>query len=421
MKRPSRFSTVLRSEKGAVLVVVAVLMVIFMGFAALVVDLGNLFVTRNQLQNVSDGSALAGTRVLGNIYQGLPYSEQVGFECDEDCVTKIQTAALDVAGNNWAAGAIMNVRVEDVLIGQWDGAAFTETLTNPDAVHVVARRDTLANGPVATFFARAIGVDESAVTASATAALSGKGTTEEGEVELPIGISKWHFEKFPNDGFCKTHIQFSPTNDPSSCGGWHTFTYDPPNDDLLRTIALGEDDRFSGPATVAFDTEFKFVGGKLSTHTFGNLLTRFQREGWDTDANGNYLLLNPNGPDEPYNRIKQATLAQGAVPLYELGEDGEVVIDSGTGLKVQALYPDGTPRNMHKWKTTLPVYERADCSNPNESLLIVGFADIEMTDVWGPPSKLVRGTIMCDSYDNDLSRGGGGEYGVKGSIPGLVR
>jgi hypothetical protein len=84
-------------------------------------------------------------------------------------------------------------------------------------------------------------------------------------------------------------------------------------------------------------------------------------------------------------------------------------------------YPDGTPRNRHKWETTVPVYDRGDCSNPNQSILIVGFAEIELRDVLDAPSKLVRGTVSCNLVDEFASRGGGGEYGVKGSVPGLVR
>jgi hypothetical protein len=124
------------------------------------------------------------------------------------------------------------------------------------------------------------------------------------------------------------------------------------------------------------------------------------------DVNYNYLL------DGEGNRINQATEDQGAVPLMEEDRDGGLV---------QAEYPDGTPRNLHKWQTTVPIYERGDCSNPNQSIKIVGFAEIEMRDVLNSPDKLVRGILKCNYVDEFGSRGGGGEYGTKGSIPGLVR
>ena len=110
--------------------------------------------------------------------------------------------------------------------------------------------------------------------------------------------------------------------------------------------------------------------------------------------------------------IHQATLDQGAVPLMELDNQGN---------PVQSLYPDGTLRNLHKWETSVVIYDRGDCSNPNQSIKIVGFAEIELRDVLNSPEKLVRGTLKCHYVDEGPSRGGGGEYGTKGSIPGLVR
>jgi Flp pilus assembly protein TadG len=46
------------SERGAVAVVVAILMVLLMGFAALAIDLGSAYSDRQQLQNGADFGAL---------------------------------------------------------------------------------------------------------------------------------------------------------------------------------------------------------------------------------------------------------------------------------------------------------------------------------------------------------------------------
>ena len=129
-------------------------------------------------------------------------------------------------------------------------------------------------------------------------------------------------------------------------------------------------------------------------------------KGFDVDNGWNYLL------DSQGNPLHQANSAQGAVPLTELDKNG---------VPVQLEYPDGTPRNKHQWETTVPVYDRGDCSNPNQSILIVGFAQVRVRDVLNSPEKLVRGKVICNLVDEFGSRGGGGEYGTKGSIPGLVR
>jgi len=408
-----------RRDRGQVLPLVALMMVALLGIAALGVDVGYLMVTRNELQNVADGSALAATRTLGNIYQNLPYAAQQGFVCDDTCPTLIQQAAQDVAAANQAAGAMMSVRVEDVIIGQWADDVFTPTLNQPDAVQVIARRDDVANGPVTNFFAQVLGINTSAVNALAIAALSGQSTAAEGEVELPIGIARFFFDSQPNSLFCDEDIQFYPTNDPASCAGWTSWNYGS-NDVTLRRI-LEENPDYESPETIAGESIFEFTGGTLSNLTFDALLTLFQEHGYDTDADWNYLL-DTNG-----NRVHQADPVNGVyhvvnlagqsvdavpVPLMELDNQGN---------PVQSEYPDGELRFQHKWETTVPVYDRGDCSNPNQSILIVGFAPIELRDVLNSPDKLVRGQVKCEYVDDWPSRSGGGNYGIKGSIPGLVR
>lgn len=425
MSSPKNSRRLIRGNEGQVLGMMAVMMVGLLGMSALAVDVGFFFVTRNQLQNISDGSALAATRTLGHIYQGIPYEQQVGYVCDSACAKEIRDAAQENAANNQAAGAPVTVLAEDIEIGQWDGEDFTPTLTTPDAVQVTARRDDVANGKVATFFARILGRNEGSVRALATAALTGQGTADKGEIELPIGISYWFFETQPNGAFCDEDIQFYPTNDPASCAGWTSWDYGS-NDVTLRRILeeglLDEPVNYPSPGTVAGQTIFNFTGGTLSTGTFDALLDLFQAKGFDVDEHWNYLLDNTTG-----ERVKQAELGPNryhavdedgksypteAVALYELDNQGD---------SVRGEYTDGTLRNHHKWETGVPVYDRDDCSNPNQSILIVGFAPIELRDVLNSPDKLVRGTVKCDHIDPFPTRGGGGEYGIKGSVPGLVR
>jgi len=405
MKSPSSESRSRHPERGAVLVIVAIMLLALIGSVALVTDLGVFFMTRNQVQNVGDGSVLAAARVLGNIYQGIPYADQASFVCDEDCAAEIRDTAKVVAAHNRAAGAVMSLRDEDILIGQWDGDTFTETYDQPDAVHVIARRDTVANGPVSTFFAKVLGIQNGNISAPATAALTGQGSSGVGEVELPIGISDWFFDREDDDGFCNTDIQFYPTNDPASCAGWTSWNFGS-NDATLRKILDLENENYPSPEIYAWETDLNFTGGTLSNPTFDALLTLFQYMGCDVDVNDEYITVGDN------TCVYTATQLQGGIPL---------MVDDGKGNLVRALYPDGTPRNLHKWETTLPVYHREDCSNPNQQILIVGFAQIELRDVLNSPDKLVRGEVVCHRVDEQDSRGGGGEYGIKGSIPGLVR
>jgi hypothetical protein len=43
-----------------------------------------------------------------------------------------------------------------------------------------------------------------------------------------------------------------------------------------------------------------------------------------------------------------------------------------------------------------------------------------MTNVQNAPAKRIEGKILCDLFSNSSTRGGGGNFGLKGTIPGLV-
>ncbi len=88
-----------------------------------------------------------------------------------------------------------------------------------------------------------------------------------------------------------------------------------------------------------------------------------------------------------------------------------------------AYYPDDkknpTPRNEHRWETSVAVYDWDDCSNPNTTIEIVGYSKNRLP-MSRMPQKRIEGLILCDRFSDEATRGGGGEFGVKGTIPGLV-
>ena len=205
-------------------------MAMFIGFTALAVDIGYVMVTRNELQNVADASALAGTRWLGNNYEGMDYGEQQNYVCDP---APIMTVVNGVASQNRAGGVYINtINSADVVIGRWDAASstLTPTLNQPDAVRVTARRDGSANGPITTFFAGILGIHTAGVTAFATAALTPQSTAGPGGLPIPVGISRFRLES----EFCDQPIKFSPTGTIEGCAGWHTYDQSPASASTLR-------------------------------------------------------------------------------------------------------------------------------------------------------------------------------------------
>ena len=422
----------LRNQKGTVVVIVAILLIAIMAFTALAIDVGRYMVVQNELQNIADSAALAGCRVLGNIYQNLPISSQQNYTCNSDDQTSIITAARTVASRNQSVEVdSFTIMPEDVIIGIWnrDTNTIIPTLDQPDAVRVISRRDGVANPLIAAIFARIIGKDTMQASKEATAALTGQSTTEPGEIELPIGISSYFFPEDDPDGRCNDFIVFNPTNDPDSCAGWNSYDISPPNDNLLRNILNGDP---ISPATTADETEFNFIGGNLSNPTFDALLSLFQRRGYDTRADGVTPVAIEESYDDDGNFIQQpitgsltpedgdvVPIAEDGLPLYET--DGSIRLDEDDIPLEQAQYPDGTLRNLHRWETTVVVYEWDTCDNPNTSITIAGYTKIVMTNVITAPDKRIEGEIMCNLYSQFDTRGGGGEFGVKGTIPGLVK
>ena len=54
----------LQSDRGAMLIMVAVSLMVLIGFSAIVVDYGVLWVSRNQAQAAADAAALAGAGAI---------------------------------------------------------------------------------------------------------------------------------------------------------------------------------------------------------------------------------------------------------------------------------------------------------------------------------------------------------------------
>jgi Flp pilus assembly protein TadG len=402
MRTEPLYVSAIKNQHGVAAVMVAIALATLLGIAALAIDIGYLYSTRNELQNISDAAALAATRKLGAIYQTLTPAQQQTYVCDSATIFSVAEA---VAKKNRAARVNIVINEADVVIGTWDGSSLTPTLNQPDAVSVIARRDSSANGPVATFFAAIFKIfggnlDTVGITADATAALTGKGETIPAELELPIGISHYFYQ---DGNSCNKYVKFYPTNDPDSCAGWTSFEYDPANDNTLRDILK---ELLDSPATSTSEpTVFNFIGGALSNPTFNALLTLFQEKGYDIRDNGEPVKLDTDGNPE-LGALSDDT--DGTVPLTD---------DAGNRL----YYPDGiTPRNKHEWPTTVVVYDWDDCSNPNKPIEILGYSEILLTDVLDAPDKFVQGQVMCNLYDDDDIRGGGGSFGIKGSIPGLV-
>ncbi len=186
------------------MVMMALGLVAFLGLASLAIDMGHLYVTRNELQNVADAAALAGARQLIDNSSGTAVVDSAAA----------QTAAMSVAQTQAQLSGLATLpngsRTDlTIAFGNWNiyagsGSAWTATDgsagSNSNAVQVTIQRATgTAYGPVTNFLAGILGIPTSQVSATATAYLGFANATLPGGVTLPIGLPTGALTAFNQD------------------------------------------------------------------------------------------------------------------------------------------------------------------------------------------------------------------------------
>jgi len=231
--RRLRPHTPLINENGVTIVLVAILMTVLVMFVALAVDLGHLYVARNELQNAADAGALAGAHELyvgSNATLVNEGANQIAY--DAAVANQSEKVAVEV---NWTSG-----NEGDVQRGHWSFATGTFTpngslapvdlvgvstadLDNDpnfiNAVQVTARRQ---GTPVESFFAGIFGLDSFIMSARATAYIGFAGTLEPGEVDQPIAICEDSILNPQNQYDCSIgrFINSGQNEDNNESGGW---------------------------------------------------------------------------------------------------------------------------------------------------------------------------------------------------------
>jgi Flp pilus assembly protein TadG len=356
--------TLTEDTRGAVAVMVAIMLVVLLAFGALALDISNAMIARNELQNVADSSALAGARALGVIYQGLPAgTSYITYVLSNPGA--VVTAATGVALLNKAREvASITINPADIELGVWNVGPRTLTVGNVGAtgVQVTARLDGSANGPVATWLAGIMGPTfvSMDVVATATAALTGAGVLPPGTANAPFAFDE---NFFTNPAFCNMPIQFYPTT--TSCASFQTFDQSPSNANTMGNILDGlaaNPPTYTSPQITAGQTSLEFIGGNVAS-AFPNLINLFT--------------------------IKKV--------------------------------PDASSPSGFCWNVIVPVYSNPSnltCGNPSGTLPIVGAATACVWDVQGPPTQQINAIVTCGEVTG--GPGGGGLFGVLGAIPGLV-
>lgn len=187
-----------RGQSGQAILLLAVLILVLLGFTGLVVDGGRAYDSRRSLEAAAEAAAHAGAYQLETAWDGS------GFGSLSD--SQVQAAARGFAGQNgWDAGA-----------GRWYLAYVRQDYTTTDSTLTSSARGVLVqlSMPQSPSFMRALGVRDYDIFARATAMFgSAMGT---GVIPFAVG----------DDGFSSYGYDKSVTLQPAlSGGGWGLFNY----------------------------------------------------------------------------------------------------------------------------------------------------------------------------------------------------
>ncbi len=191
-------------ERGATLVLVAVGMVMLLGFAALAIDIGYSLVVRNELQNAADAAALGGAI---DLFPGTPDPNWGLAQLRASTTIKKNTSdnrrltGGQVSAGYWnLSGTPPGLQPTTITPGAFDAAA----------VMVTVRKSAGNNGgPIGLFFAPVLGINTMDVAASAVAVVSPPGSVGQGLLK-PIAIAKCLYDNFWDSTLNR------PRNDPAT-------------------------------------------------------------------------------------------------------------------------------------------------------------------------------------------------------------
>jgi Flp pilus assembly protein TadG len=183
----------LQAERGAVTLLVALMIPVFLGLAALVIDVAYVQVVRNELQNDADAAALAGAKHLHSAASATPQwstAEQVA----SDAVTLNAADGKKLLTGHVQSGYWNPTQVNAVL----QLLPVTPTRNDVPAVQVTLSKGLGQNdGEVPTFFARIWNIFSTPVSVTAVAGITSPGTIEPGGL-FPLVASQCVYDTYWN-------------------------------------------------------------------------------------------------------------------------------------------------------------------------------------------------------------------------------
>ncbi len=449
MKKYSLSLKRLKSRQGAVAIIVGLMMAVFIGFAALAVDIGHLYVVRNELQNAADAGALAGARFLYNNNGTAVNTGANQIAYDTATANTSEKVSVDV---HWTGG-----NNGDVQRGHWSFATRTftpndsttpvdlwnvstaELDANTNFINAIRVRTRRQDTPADSFFARIFGHENFSLSTEAIAYIGFAGELLPKDVDQPIGICK---ESLLIDGNYSCTIgrmiNSGQQVESSETGGWTDFNQDNPciggtNATAVKSLVCGN----GNPEPIYLGKSIATNGGEIQS-AFNKLI-----ECWKSAADSD----SDNIPDTfwnltlpvincPGNNVGTCETVAGAVNvnilwITEAGESScqyeSTIVDPNTGATITVYnYP---PLKMGEWHCSDQEITSQSDFNTCWAEFVNAFdlknlAKNENGEIVLVPAPCQKKSIYFkpDCTPHDLAGISGGEnFGILAKVPILVK
>ncbi len=223
------------AQRGAVALVVALMLPVLLGVAAFAVDLAHVHAVRAELQNAADAAALRGARDLTDPATGQLRWTQAAQQAQ--AAIGLNRAEGQTLADGTVQTGFWNLRGQPAGLQSSD---ITPTVWDVPAVSVrLSKQGALNGGPVQGFFAKLwgrVGFDQSV---QAVAALVSPGQVQPGEL-FPLAISQCLYDNYWNSAVYPPQPKIDPAtgkpwsfkigsgyqSGPCAAGDWTAFLED---------------------------------------------------------------------------------------------------------------------------------------------------------------------------------------------------
>jgi hypothetical protein len=429
MKKNFTLKKPLNNERGVSIVLVAILSTVLIGFAALAIDYGHLYVVRNELRDAADAGALAGARVLylndgTAVNPGANAIAQAAATANTSeklagSPAPVEVGSADVERGHWSFNdtdpltgkkGVFTPNPSLTAVDIWNYT--TQQLdTNTDfinAVRVTARRESSPS--IISYFAGLFGSSQFGMQQKAVAWLGFSGPIPPHGVDQPIAICEESIRINGGPVSCNVGRMLSSGigNTDHNTGGWTNFTQpcetaNPPTISPFL-CAQGNTQTISGQGVGT-------TGGTVE-NIFKGLYNCWRSAGLDTNGDGipdqlwplRLLVISCPG-----NNVSNCAKVKGVIKL------NVVWINVANDPQY-----DNVPRIMNDWTCNAPnpgtKIDREACWNSFRDHFQLKTAD------GAPADYLQKSVYMLPSCDWEGPVGGpGGEnFGVLAKQPRLV-